>query len=116
MPPAAAAAVSARREDLPDPNRAHRNKLSPMPLPVTHPAPAESNQSESTSNVPRIRKKCVKTILDPSTTPNTQKRVKTVFGKISKQSPGILTTIDDDLEFENSQDAVAQLSLLYGDD
>jgi len=38
---------------------------------------------ESTSNVPRIRKKCVKTILDPSTTPNTQKRVKTVFGKIS---------------------------------
>ena len=71
---------------------------------------------ESTSNVPRIRKKCVKTILDPSTTPNTQKSVKTVFGKISKQSPGILTTIDDDLEFENSQDAVAQLSLLYGDD
>jgi hypothetical protein len=71
---------------------------------------------ESTSNVPRIRKKCVKTILDPSTTPNTQKRVKTVFGKISKQSPGILTTIDDDLEFEDSQDAVAQLSLLYGDD
>jgi hypothetical protein len=42
--------------------------------------------------------------------------VKTVFGKISKQSHGILTTIDDDLEFENSQDAVAQLSLLYGDD
>jgi len=71
---------------------------------------------ESTSNVPMIRKKCVKTILDPSTTPNTQKRVKTVFGKISKQSPGILTTIDDDLEFENSQDTVAQLSLLYGDD
>jgi hypothetical protein len=71
---------------------------------------------ESTSNVPRIRKKCVKTILDPSTTPNTQKSVKTVFGKISKQSHGILTTIDDDLEFENSQDAVAQLSLLYGDD
>jgi hypothetical protein len=27
-----------------------------------------------------------------------------------------LTTIDDDLEFEDSQDAVAQLSLLYGDD
>jgi thymidylate kinase len=64
----------------------------------------------------RVRKRCTKIILDKSTSPETKKKVKPIYQRLSKQSPSILRTIEDDLEVESSQEAVSQLTELFGDD
>ena len=130
-----ASAASAPKEELNDPSRKRRNKLSPVPLSFGESAPpngngngsselgatgaglAPSNANGCSERVTRVRKKCTIMLTDTTNplTPNTAKKVKTIHKRARNRSPGIMETIDDDLPFTNSQEAVGHLVQMQED-